>query len=126
VSRSPAEGIDIEQELHQRIIDRRRARLNEKDVLATYEIINLHVDFGIGQIGRGATSNGYAQVGGDLLGQGLVGASGKDTEWMSGVAAQPVPEPASIEESIYRFNHSRLLSFSSSLAFATDLETIYR
>ena len=53
VHRRPPKGVEIEQQLHERVVDRCRTGLDEKDVVAAHQVVDLDVNLGVGQLGRG-------------------------------------------------------------------------
>jgi hypothetical protein len=64
------------------IVYRRAAGLDEENVIAPHGLVQHDMYLGIGQVFGRAAAKLYTQPSGDLLGQGEVGRSGKDSQRM--------------------------------------------
>ena len=63
------ETVDGDQQLHQVVVDRRTARLKDKDVCTAHILMPLHEHFTVGELLDRAVDKRHFEVGGDGLGQ---------------------------------------------------------
>ena len=82
VDRSSAKGIDVQQQLHQIVVDRRCARLDQKDIVAAHQLADLDVDLAVGQVGRLALAQILLENSGNFFSQRSIGAAAEQTQWV--------------------------------------------
>jgi hypothetical protein len=73
-----AEGVEIEQQLDQMLVDRLAARLNKEDVLVAHHFIEHHVNFAVRHTSRRRTPQINVQDVGNLARQRGVSRTGED------------------------------------------------
>lgn len=73
VGRRAPERVDVEQQLHEVVVDRSRAGLEHEDVVPPDRLVDQDVDLGVGVVGGRAQPEVGAEFRRDGLGQGAVG-----------------------------------------------------
>ena len=76
----PLEGVDHDQELHDRVVHRARGRLHEEDVLLAHVLHDAHEDVVVGELEDVHLAQVRTQVTADQLRQRTVGVAGVDAE----------------------------------------------
>ncbi len=72
-----ADGVDHDQQFHQRDVDRRAGGLNDEDIHAAHIFVDLDAGFAVAEGRDMGFPEGYAQVLRDFLGEGHIRISGK-------------------------------------------------
>ena len=79
-----AEGIQIEQQLHQAFVDWPGTGLDEEDILIAHDLIDHDVGFAIREMVSDATPNLCVELSSNFICQSAMGGTRENTEWMIG------------------------------------------